>query len=153
VVVSSEYVGSKSERALIDNVTALCFPIGNCGKAASQIARLRDLGLRERISASGREMVIKRYSEEESLKAWLYAFSNVVKLKAKSEDRDTSIGTTSPSGRLQKLVGIPLSEKLRVLFPTNVDAGSPGNEWPHSLQGKTDQQGILEYAEHIEALP
>lgn len=153
VVVSSQYVGSRSEGALIDNVTALSFPVGDCKTAAAQIARLRDPGLREKVSASGREMVMKRYSEEESLKAWVYALNRVMKLDAKSGDWEKSMEKTRPSGRLQRLVGIPLSEKLRVLFSTKIDAGSPGNEWPHSLQGKTDQQGILSYAEHTEALP
>lgn len=151
-IVTSEYIGSKSEKALIDNVTALMFPVGDSRKAADQIMRLKDRDVRERISVAGKEMVVKRYSEAESLNAWTNAFTNVLELDAMPESSDTDLGVTRPSGRIERLFGVAFSEKLRLLSPFKNIASGPGNEWPHSLQGKTDQRSLLEYAEQIEAL-
>lgn len=56
-VVSSRYVGSGMEAALIDGHNALLFPIGDAHAAARGLARLADPGMREPLVRHGMELV------------------------------------------------------------------------------------------------
>ena len=148
-VVSSTYIGSTAEKALIHNETALLYPIGKAKEAALQISRLNDPHFRKQISDNGRYIVDSRYSAEASLKAWEDAFITIINLPIRKGLPIQVKRRTQANSRLESILGTYLSEKLRHVLPTS-NASSPGSEWPHSLQGKHDQTSILRIAEEVE---
>ena len=149
-VVSSRYVGSKAEKALIHNETALLYPLGGAKEAALQIKRLTNPLVYRQIASNGRRMVNSRYSAEVSLTAWEGAFQRIRDLPDREGLPMTIKRRTQANGRLELLLGSYLSEKVRLFLPPSVSATNPGSEWPHSLQGKSDQTSILNFAEEVE---
>jgi glycosyltransferase involved in cell wall biosynthesis len=149
-IVSSEYIGSRAEEALIHNKTALLYPTGKAKEAAVQIKRLEDRFLRTHISDNGRALANSRYSSKASLAAWEATFESIMNLPIKKELPKRAKLAIRANGRLESLLGTNLSEKVRLFLPSPVAASSPGSEWPHSLQGKNDQTSILRFAEEVE---
>jgi glycosyltransferase involved in cell wall biosynthesis len=149
-VVSSTYIGSNAEKALMHNETALLYPIGNAKEAALQINRLNNPHFRKQISDNGRYIANSRYSAEASLNAWEEAFISIVNLPIKNGLSMQVKRRTPANSRLELLLGTNLSEMIRHILPAS-NASSPGSEWPHSLQGKNDQTSILKLAEKVES--
>lgn len=150
VVVSSKYIGSKAEKSLQHEKTALMFDIGDAADAAKQIARLTDENLRYKISYSAKTVVTLKYSVEASLDAWEKAFIEVISSKRQSEEsEDKREYKPYATGRLEKYFGLVASEFIRSILPNKI-ANSAGDEWPHSLQGVKDQSWILNYAKELE---
>ena len=152
VIVSSEYIGCGCEKALIHNETALLFPIGDLDEACRQIGRVTSAELRQRIAENGRELALKRYSAEASLAQWEFVFKEIMSQEPKTREPHASSAYERPSGRLELLLGRSISEHLRSILPNRTNAGDPGSEWPHSIQGIHDQTKILKYAREIEEL-
>lgn len=150
VVVSSMYIGHKAEKALKHNHTALLYPIGDWQKAGDQIQRLIDPAVRKRISTQGRKVATSRYSQEASLKTWEKTFESIISLSQKHKDENIIQTKGSVSGRLESVLGLRASEKVRSWIPLKREAGNAGDEWPHSLQGQQNQSEILNYAREIE---
>jgi len=138
-VVSSKYTGYLSEQSLINNKTALLFEIGNYLEAAMQIARLSDRFLHEEIAVQGRMMVLSKYSESRSVIAWEEAFEKTMKLETKTRIPPQVKSPRKPAGKLDKVFGVSLSERPRHLSPIRRYVLDAGGEWPHSIQGQTNQ--------------
>jgi glycosyltransferase involved in cell wall biosynthesis len=153
VVVSSRYIGSGNEGALIDGQTALLFPVGDCDAAAAALASLRDTSLRTSLANSALEMVRNRYSESASLAAWLEAFSKAMLLTPLTVDYAelARFAVTAPSGRLDRWLGVMRAEYLRRFLGLNFHHLSAGSEWPHSMHGVGDNGRLLSMATRIEA--
>jgi hypothetical protein len=149
-VVSSEYIGSRAEKTLIHNETALLYPIGETKEAALQIKRLVNQDLRKDIAESGRAIAISRYSALASIVTWEYTFESIMRLRNKVQLSFRVQKQRPASGRLESLVGTYISEKIRHLLPPAVTASSAGSEWPHSLQNENEQSSVLKLAEEIE---
>lgn len=149
-VVSSEYIGSRAEKTLIHNETALLYPIGETKEAALQIKRLVNQDLRKDIAESGRAIAISRYSALASIVTWEYTFESIMRLRNKVQLSFRVQKRRPASGRLESLVGTYISEKIRHLLPPAVTASSAGSEWPHSLQNENEQSSVLKLAEEIE---
>lgn len=149
-VVSSSYVGSLAEKALIHNETALIYPVGKAKEAALQINRLSNPLFHRQIATSGRRMVNSRYTSEVSLTAWENSFERIISLPDRVVLPLKVKRRTQANGRLELLLGSYLSETVRLFLPPSSTATNPGSEWPHSLQGKSDQTSILNFAEEVE---
>jgi len=134
-VVSSTYVGSGAEEALVHEQNALLFPVGKPEAAAEQLARLwRDVELRGRLARNARDLVRDRYSVEASVAAWDQAFRSVLasdRLPATDE-----IVAARAEGRLDRWLGAGPAETLRTWLGKPCPDTGPGGEWPHSY-GRT----------------
>ena len=153
VVVSSRYVGSGAEGALIDGQTALLFSVGDCEAAASAIAKLLDSNLRTSLTNSALEMVRHRYSDTASLAAWLKVFSLSLELPPLPLDYPEfeRFAATAPSGRLDIWLGVTRAEYLRRTLGLNFRHLSAGSEWPHSLHGAGDNSRLFSRATQLES--
>jgi glycosyltransferase involved in cell wall biosynthesis len=152
VVVSSHYVGSGLEGALVDGETALMFPVGNCEAAAMAICRLRDPHLINKLTKNSHEMVCHRYSSAASLAAWRDAFRVCEELSGVPLDIEEAarLGLCAPSGRVDRWIGVSRAETLRRLFGVGFRHSSPGSEWPHALHENVDNGSLLTLAARIE---
>jgi glycosyltransferase involved in cell wall biosynthesis len=149
-IVCSRYTGCKAEGTLVDHETALLFDIGDYYQAAIRIALLRDQDLSKRLQSNARKVVSSKYSNEVSLDAWERAFLRILAAEKMSMNPNSSWSREKGySGRLERYVGTECAELLRTVFPKKV-AEDAGSEWPHSLQGISDQSRILESAKNIE---
>jgi hypothetical protein len=149
-VVSSRYIGSGLEDALIDEKNVLFFPIGDIEKAAQQIKRLEsDPELGNKLASNGFELVSTRYSWTASVQAWHEALINVLSRPAKSltvELRHPKKGKS----RLDQYIGSYWGEYLRNWVGKSGPDSGPGGEWPHSYG--TKQAGFLEFAANLDGI-
>jgi glycosyltransferase involved in cell wall biosynthesis len=149
-IVSSNYVGLKSEGTLKDEETALLFDVGDCSSAAQKIAMLRNRELASRLRLNAKRIVGNKYSIEASLDAWEKAFEKIKAFEKRPDDQKTTWAIKmKPAGRLERILGCRCAEIVRSIFQRSkaMDAGS---EWPHSLQGISDQSWTIEDAKQIE---
>jgi glycosyltransferase involved in cell wall biosynthesis len=152
VVVSSRYVGSGAEGALIDGQTALLYPVGDCEAAASALTRVLDPHLRLSLVNSALEMVRRRYSNSASLSAWLKVFCISMEVSPLPLDYAelARFAATVPSGRFDLWLGVTRAEYLRRFLGLNFRHLSAGSEWPHSLHGAGDNGRLLSMATQLE---
>jgi len=143
-VVSSRYVGSGLEGALVHGSTALLFPVGDAREAAAQLASLRNpAGLRE-LGAAGFDLVKRRYSRDASQAAWMAAFQAVAALAPLPvPGRAVPIAA---AGGLDRRLGPETAERLRRLLRRRFRHREAGSEWPHSGHASGDDASLLELA-------
>ena len=149
-LVSSDYIGSKAERTLVHEKTALMFAVGDTVGAAKQVARLTDESLRNNLTSNAEEIVRMKYSIRASLDDWEKAFIEIKASEKKLQvAKESLVLQPGPAGRMEKYLGLRASEFIRAILPRQVPRNA-GDEWPHSLQGIKDQHWILDYAEKLE---
>ncbi|MFN7899634.1 MAG: glycosyltransferase family 4 protein [Synechococcaceae cyanobacterium] len=151
VVVSSSYVGSWLERALIHDSTALLYPIGDAHAASLQLIRLAHDPLREKLVRNGRQMALSRYSTQASLLAWERALEEILLLPRQVKLLPQPCPRSQPAGRLDRLLGPSLAERLRALLPLQPFVPDSGSEWPHAMHHITDQTALLNHAKEVES--
>jgi glycosyltransferase involved in cell wall biosynthesis len=143
-VVSSRYVGSGLEGALMHGSNSLLFPVGDAREAAAQLASLRNpAGLRE-LGAAGFDLVKRRYSRDASQAAWMAAFQAVAAF-----DPLPVPGRAVPiaaAGGLDRRLGPETAERLRRLLRRRFRHREAGSEWPHSGHVSGDDASLLELA-------
>lgn len=142
-VVSSRYVGSGLEGALVDGETALLFDVGDIDGAVRAVARLHNADLRRSVIAGGHALVSSRYSREASVSGWDRALTSVMSAPALPA---TAPRLSAPSGRLDRWVGVVRAEDLRRLFRIRYVPDSPGSAWPHTGSSSSDQLEFLKRA-------
>ena len=147
-VVSSRYIGSGLEAALAHDENCLLFPIGGGQQAAAQIARLRDVNLRDRLVRSGQKLVIERYSIDLSVNAWAECLNSILRLpiKASGEMPDRQVC----AGLLDRLLGVSLGESVRGALGIHFKHASAGGEWPHTRELGSNEKLLLEKAEKMD---
>lgn len=149
VVTTSAFVGCGLEGALLDERTALMFPVGDCSKASLQLARLhRDPPLYRRLRDASFSLVSARYSCDASIEAWENALRSILILPPLPIPE--AVDPHPPSGRLDRWLGISHAETLRRLFRLRFHHSSPGGEWPHSLHGGVENAQMLTYASRFD---
>ena len=84
-IVSSRYIGSKAEKTLIDNETALLFHVGDAEAPAKRIATLSDDKIGRRLQINAQQVVNLKYSSEASLDAWENAFEKIMTMSRDKE--------------------------------------------------------------------
>jgi glycosyltransferase involved in cell wall biosynthesis len=147
-VVSSRYVGSGLEGALVHDATALLFPCGDAGAAVEQLVRLRQAPLLEHLSRAGHAMVADRYSEAASVKGWRRALEQVRELPPLPPAPPEH--TPAASGRLDRWLGTGRGEDLRRLLGVRFRHASAGSEWPHSSSGSAEDGDLLAAAARLD---
>lgn len=149
VVVSSEYLGIASEKALINEETALLFPVGSDKKAAQQIARLLDHNLFQKLVTRAKLMASSRYSLTASVTSWESAFLAIMEGRLKRK-KNLHLPIFENPGKLESLIGSHLNEIMRRLIGRKGYCRDPGSEWPHSTYSHTNSELLFEYAKLLE---
>jgi glycosyltransferase involved in cell wall biosynthesis len=150
VVVSSQYIGSISENALVDGVTALLYPTGAGDLAANQISRLRNLDLRNQLATNAQRMLSMRYSEDVCLMSWEQTFLRIIHQPFRKSNPRSLIRPIPLAGKLDLFLGRDIAEILRESFLKRGFCYDPGSEWPHSMYSQSEQQNLLDYAKNLE---
>jgi glycosyltransferase involved in cell wall biosynthesis len=143
-VVSSRYVGSGLEAALIDSENCMLFPIGDMGAAADALAALEEETLRQRVIKGGHRLVASRYSRMLSVQQWNDAMRKVV--GSPPLIAAPTIDAFSPVGRLDRVFGIQRGEALRARLQLKYQHTTPGGEWPHSHHGTSHGEDAVFWA-------
>lgn len=147
-VVSSKYVGSGLEGALVDDVNCLLFAVGDMLEASSKVKRLLDPEIGVRLAESGLDLVRCRYNRDISIRHWSFALDRVAALPTRPMPlRGTRI---PPSGRLDRLLGVRAGERLRSALGRSYRHTSAGGEWPHTLHENLDQRAWLARASEVD---
>jgi glycosyltransferase involved in cell wall biosynthesis len=148
-VVSSAYVGSGLEGALVEGRTALLYPTGDSGAAARQIVRLQEEAMRQQLVMAGLALVRERYSTEASLLSWMVAFEAVLALPPLAVP--AAAAPDPPAGRLDRWLGSARAEGFRKRLGLRFLHDSAGGEWPHSAHPSPQNELLLEQAASLEA--
>jgi glycosyltransferase involved in cell wall biosynthesis len=134
VVVSSRYIGSGLEGALVDGANCRLFEIGDADGASACIADLAaDPGLAVRLRQGARDLLKSRYTVATSVAHW-----DEVLRRALAADPIPAVSGHRPqvlsgSGRLDRWLGAGLAESVRSLSGRRAPlAGDAGGEWPHA---------------------
>ena len=130
-VVSSRFVGSGLEGALIEGDTCLMFPVGDMRAAAAAVARLCDPALGRRLSEAALALVSARYGREISVSRWDVVFRQILGLPKLPPTHSSE--SLKPSGRLDHWIGPEAGDLVRGAFGRAYRHGEPGGEWPHLL--------------------
>jgi len=128
-VVSSRYIGSGLEAALVDQVNCKLFDIGDVAGATTAIVALLDLPTRTRIAEGGATLVRERYGVAASVAHWEHALQAT--LSSPPLDRPGRIEAPE-DGRLDRWLGPALGERVRRIAARSYSHHEPGGEWPHS---------------------
>ncbi len=128
-VVSSRYVGSGREAALVDGVNCMLYDVGNIEHAVSSIAALADNSLRLRLISAGFDLLKLRYNQEASVFAWETAINRVL---AQPPVPAFCANPQSSAGRLDRVLGVRFAESVRRVLRRKFEHDEPGGEWPHS---------------------
>lgn len=132
VVVSSRYIGSGHEGALVDGHNCRLFDIGDAAQAATAIESLRSPTDRAAIRMNAEQLVLSRYTVDASVRCWADCLNQIFELP----QRPISAARVPPSGRLDKLFGVEAGEQIRRSLGMSFSHAEPGSEWPHSY-GRT----------------
>lgn len=128
-VVSSRFLGSGLERALIAEENCLQFSVGDADAAALALSRLRDGALRARLAVAGRRTVERRFSRQVSATAWDAALRDLAARPLRPVmNRPPAIPR---SGRLDRILGLAGADLGRRLMRRPAKLSGPGDEWPH----------------------
>lgn len=138
-VVSSEYIGLKTEGSLIDGENCLLFPMGDARAASECLAKAADPALRARLGENGYKMVLEKYTRERSVAMWADAFKKILSNPARALSRKTS--DIKPSGRLDSILGVSMAESLREILGIRFEHRDAGSEWPHAYSEKAQDDG------------
>ncbi len=140
VPVVSDFRGRSWERLIRHGETGLVFPVGDLEAAADGLAALRarpeDL---DRLSRQAAEAVEREHTLDVMLDAWARALDHVV-------ERPPRIGgpkVAPPSGRLERLFGMRVAERLRRLARRRYPHLDP-SEWPHAGRWSEGERGSVE---------
>ena len=147
-VVSSRYVGSGLENALVEGHTALLYPVGDAAAAARQLIRLSSGALLAELGSAGQNLVRSRYSREASLAAWMAAFASVQALP----ELPAAAAEPAPAaaGGLDRLLGPRPAQAIRHLLRRGFRHDEAGSEWPHSGHPASRPQALLEWATRLD---
>ena len=106
----------------------------------------------EELSNRGRQVALSRYSRQASILAWERAFETIMQLEPRPRSPVHDRRSEPAPGRLERLFGQRLAERLRMTLPLKTYIPNPGSEWPHAMHHHPDQSSILKDARVIEAL-
>ena len=149
-VLSSRYLGSGRENALIDGVNCLLFPIGDMPAAAARAQNLLDCELRSRITQGGFNLVKARYSQQASVREWATDFETILNLPRLYTP--TARRRHQSESRLDRLFGASLGERIRRSLDIEYVHADIGGEWPHTSHSDVNQARWLAEAGDMDVL-
>jgi len=149
-IVSSAYVGSGIESALIHRKNALLFPIGDCVTASQMLLELRsspELG--DGLRSQSMKTFQDRYTLEKSVRSWDSAMRAV--LQGTPRGAKTFDGPRQNS-RLDRVLPPDAAETLRRWTGRKSSDSGAGGEWPHSVTGgQTNEDVFWEIAKRLDS--
>lgn len=151
-VVSSRYVGSGRETALVHEENAMLFEIGDMQEAALSMQLLwNSPTLRARIVNAGKDLIGSRYSIERSVASWDAALRRVLAMPPAPHQM---LEKPPARGRLDKWQWLSpdAAEKVRRLLPDSrrLPAADPGGEWPHAHNAKPSDAAFWKLAQGLD---
>lgn len=151
-VVSSRFLGSGLEGALVDGESSLLFPVGDAEGAAECLVRLAgSLELRDTLRKNAKKLVCERYSTSHSVGQWAGALKRVLERPPRSASQ--SLPPIQPQGRLDRLLGVGAAETVRHLLRRRFEHAGPGGEWPHSYGDRSNDEEFLAQARDLDRGP
>ncbi len=134
-IVSSTYVGSGAEAALLDRQNARLFPVGDWEAASQLLIELHDSPeTSASLGRQGLETFHNRYTLEKSISHWDIAMRAV----QVADRRGEQLFPISPDrGRLSRFLGHATAETLRRWAGRTGPDSGPGSEWPHTVAGSS----------------
>ena len=143
-VISSCFVGSGLEDALVNGRNCLLFPVGDLAAAADAVTALMAFGIRERLVGGALELVQRRYSRTYSVSLWNDAFHQILRLPSLPAPRLPS--RALPRGRLDQWLGVTWGERVRRALGVAYQHDEAGGEWPHTCHSAQSQDAFLRWA-------
>ena len=148
-VVTTRYLGSGREAALVHGANCLMFEIGDTAAAASALLRTREAGFRARLAEGGRTLVRDRYARDVSVRAWASALHAIAAAPLR---RPGPSDPLRPDGRLDRWFGTRNGERIRRSLGIRFRHTGAGGEWPHSLGAShEDARAIIALARGLDA--
>ena len=148
-IVTSRYVGSGLEGALLHEQNCLTFPVGDGAQAARQLERLaNDASLLEQLAGAGRRLVAERYAIGQSVRGWALCLDAVMQLPERAPGAPTL--SPKPAGRLDRLIGVGGAESARTALRVAFRHGDPGGEWPHTAALRADEVALIDLAQLLD---
>jgi glycosyltransferase involved in cell wall biosynthesis len=133
-VVSSRFLGCRTERALVHGLTALLFDVGDTQAAARRLSELlTDRALSRSIAEQGRAFAEQHCSAAGCGAQWAEVFAQVAALRAR-EPAGMGTCVQAAGGWLDARLGPVLAESVRRFLPSpsrRVLTCSSA-EWPHT---------------------
>jgi len=137
VPVTSRYRGQALEGFVIDGVTGFTFPVGDAVVAAGQIDRLaHDRALLERMSRAAHETV-RHDTDVRMHRDWLSIFESTLALPLRQGP--VRQHPTGPAGRLDRIAGAAIADRIRVLLRAGARHPDGWSEWPGTLPAGRDR--------------
>lgn len=144
-LLTSRFVGSRMEGALLEGGNCLMFPVGDTAAAAAQAQRLFDAATWRTITEGGHRLVEERYGRQASVQSWLRAFSSISALPPLRMPEAGPL--PAAKGRLDSLLGPKRAESVRAMLGREHRHGDAGGEWPHTRHKRADQSAWMRLAE------
>lgn len=136
-VLSSRYIGSGVEQALIDGENCLMFDIGDIDQAIEQIKSLDEPGMIEKLNQAALDLVESRYSLSASIEDWNSVLLKISQDVTAKPSSSVDTGNWTIKGRIERLLGHKNAAWFRRCVRCPAYTNSPGDEWPHSY-GRVD---------------
>ena len=138
-VVSSRYLGSGLESALVDGVNCLQFDVADIQGAAGALAQLATgPELADRLRRAAHAMVSARYSRPASVEMWDRALRQA--LAAPALPPPPALPAVHATGRLDRWLGPSQAENIRSLLGLRMSHRNAGGEWPYTHSGLAPEQ-------------
>ena len=137
VVITSKFIGSGKEGALVGGYNCLMFDNGDIGSAVECITQLGNKKHNERLIKNALSVVGKTYSLEQSIVAWAEQLRTVMR-QAPRGNRRSQFDYQNSSGRLDRVFGPRFGERIRRILRRRFVHHEAGSEWPHSYAGIQD---------------
>jgi glycosyltransferase involved in cell wall biosynthesis len=129
-VVSSRYIGSGLEAALVHGENCLLFDIGDASAAANAAERCANREFRAHLVTQASHLIGRRYTIGISVDEWDKVLRKSITMGRSSTK--PKIDLPLPSGRLDRWLGAVAAERLRAMLARRFHHMSAGGEWPHS---------------------
>jgi glycosyltransferase involved in cell wall biosynthesis len=150
-VVSSRYLGSGLEGALVDGWNCLLFEVGDMNAAADAVQAATTPSVRESLVRAGLLLVHARYSRAASIQLWHDALQQVLLFPPLVAP--TARRPTAPNSRLDKWFGTALGEQVRRAAGRTYAHVEAGGEWPHAGPAGQTHAAFLGQARMHDAPP
>jgi Glycosyl transferases group 1 len=131
VVITSKFIGSGKEGGLIEGHNCLMFDNGDIASAVDCITQLGNKKNRELLIRNAWSVVGTRYSRDQSIEAWAEQLRTVMRL-APRDSRELQLGCRDSTGRLDRVFGTRLGERIRKILRREFVHQEAGSEWPHT---------------------
>ena len=131
VVLSSRYIGSESEKALVHKLNCLLFDIGDIKGAVKALDFLNNERDFQALRKQAYQMVTLRYSRKSSIDQWFDTFNSIAK-NTSLKLADSRVKRWASIGRIEHFFGHKWGHKIRMITGKLGYLDSAGSEWPHS---------------------